>query len=47
MYVIIDYHSIGFPSREEYSQAWGGVCNTSKSDIKEFWYIISSHYKGQ
>ena len=44
MYIIIDFHSIGFPPTDEYLELWEGIYLTSKNEIRDFWDVISRHF---
>ncbi len=49
LYVIIDFHSIGFPTTGDYESnvagAYGELYTTTQSEILSFWSIVAEHYK--
>lgn len=51
MYAIIDFHSIGFPTRDTYKNdsdaIYGNKYQTTTTDMKQFWQKISERYRGQ
>jgi len=51
MYAIIDFHSIGFPTREVYKDdidsTYGNKYQTTSVNVKIFWQRISERYRGQ
>jgi len=47
MYVIIDFHSIGWPPTETYDDSYGdSIYLTSKAEIEDFWRAVSTRYAG-
>ncbi len=49
MYVILDFHSIGFPSTGDYESniagAYGELYTTTEDEILGFWSVVSERYK--
>jgi hypothetical protein len=50
MYVLIEFHGIGFPPTGEYehltADGYGEIYRTSPAEIEEFWDAVSSRYGG-
>ena len=45
LYVIIDFHSIGFPPDWTYDNRYDGLYQTDMQEIKEFWVDIAKQFK--
>ncbi len=49
MYVILDYHSIGFPTTGDYesniAEGYGELYTTTQQEILNFWSVASERYK--
>ncbi|MGQ9780184.1 MAG: cellulase family glycosylhydrolase [Bacillota bacterium] len=52
MYVVIDFHAIGYPPTGEWQQTefedpnWGQIYQFTPQDLHDFWAAVSAHYAG-